>query len=301
MSFRDSTLYSYSTAIAAIVKSAAGELVALITCRSYSITTSSKHMPEARRAVSHMPQFYVPHLDVEYPGVHAENLNYLVAQYRELCGKLRRMLSNPYNVSATLQEVADTAREYAAAFGLTVELDNVGDAVEVEAYRAAREIRRNTPAAIRKREKGAEYRAAAEERKRERRAEENRIALLASAERIALWRSGDARVALRYHENKDENGSAFVRARGENVETSLGAVVPLEHARKLFAIVARCRAEAREFVPNGHTIHVGSFTVSRISATGDLTAGCHYFTWGEIERFAVATWGSEDIERGVAQ
>ena len=61
LSFTGSVLYSYRTPIANIVPGADGQPVALVTCETYSVTTSGKHMP-GHRALSHMRRFDVPFL-----------------------------------------------------------------------------------------------------------------------------------------------------------------------------------------------------------------------------------------------
>lgn len=70
------------------------------------------------------------------------------------------------------------------------------------------------------------------------------------------------------------------------VQTSLGAEVPLLHAKRIFACVRKCRHRHVSWEPNGHKLPIGSFTVTHIEADGGFTAGCHTFQWQEIERFA---------------
>ena len=298
VSFDGAVFFSYSTPIAAIVKDISGASVALISAENHGVTTAKHyhHVWSAWRGNG--AEFTVPSLGAHggrhyevapygAPPAHAANLEYLVKLYRDAIESMKRARNAWYSPAERLAELADTAREYANSFGLTTPgLAGAIDAAAIETFRAEREARANTPAAIRKRAKGAEYRAAKEQRKKEQRAEENRIALLASAERIALWIAGDPRVSLRYHENRAADGSAMLRARGDILETSQGATVPIDHARRVFGIVARCRALGREFIENGHTVHVGHFTVKSIDKLGNLTAGCHYITWAEISRFA---------------
>jgi hypothetical protein len=61
LSFSGGVLSSYSTPIAHITSAPDGSGVALITCISYSVTTSGKHMPSTRDT-SQYPTFHVPYL-----------------------------------------------------------------------------------------------------------------------------------------------------------------------------------------------------------------------------------------------
>lgn len=280
MYFNGATLFSYSTPIARIVRDKNGNKVALFTCRRYSMTTSSKHMPAAHSAWSG-DSYSVPSLDPD----HAANLAYLIKQYETTKLRLRRMLSDPYSpIYDCLAHDVANAEGYADAFGLECSLDRAGDAAAIEAFRAERKARLNTPAYAAKRERERV-------RREEREQEKQRIARMEAIERIAQWRAGNTSVRLNWNEMRDANGSAMLRLRGDIVETSQGATVPVEHANRAFRVVKRCHDTATGWESNGHSLHVGQFTVSRIAPNGDLWAGCHFITWAEIEAFAhVAGW-----------
>lgn len=85
----------------------------------------------------------------------------------------------------------------------------------------------------------------------------------------------------------DSLGGALMRVKGDNLETSWGASVPLAHAVKAYRFVKLIRERGKPWKRNGHTIRVGHYQVDSISASGDFVAGCHNFTWQEIERVAV--------------
>jgi hypothetical protein len=70
------------------------------------------------------------------------------------------------------------------------------------------------------------------------------------------------------------------------VETTLGAIVPLEDVRKAFIIWSLCVRKKQAWHRNGEQIKVGDFQLDSISETGNVVAGCHRIHREEIERFA---------------
>lgn len=289
LSFSDGTLTSFATPVARIVKGANGQNVPLFSSQRYSSRTSV-HLSHARRAINY-GGFEVPSLGVtggwcrepyraDGSPDHNRNIAHLIARYTGRIATFRQMLSDPYDIAGNLERLAQDVRSYCAAFALDVpSLDPDADARVILEYREERAARRNTPAAIAKRERD-KARRRAEDAARDARERE------AHAESIAQWRQGE-NTYLSWGAQRTDTGSAMLRLRGDDtVQTSQGAEVPLHHARRLFAIVAACRANSCEFTPNGHAIRVGHFTVSRIDASGNLTAGCHYIDWREISRFA---------------
>lgn len=288
--FDRDVFFSYSTPVARIVPAVVGSRVMLLTSFGYSVTTS-QHKSGVHSAFDG-DVYRVPSLGIS-TGRHREpwrdgwpkgepyhdvNLSYLVEQYESLKGKLRRMKSEPYDIAGSLAHEAREAEGYALAFGLTVTLNLEQDAAEIAEYRNARNARLNTPAYAAKRERA---RVAREVRE----AEKQRLARAESAERVAEWRAGNRNVHLDWHEMRDAQGSAMLRIHGDTVETSQGATVPMEHAVRAYRAVKRCHDAGIAWEPNGHTLHVGHFTVNRISADGDLWAGCHRINWVEVESF----------------
>lgn len=283
LSFSGETLYSYGTPIARIVKARNGQRVCLLTSASYSVTTSA-HCSHAHSAFGYAaPVFRVPSLGVsagrhrDDPSInHRRNLAHLVEQYNAERMRLRRAQRLWQGVREYLYPLARDVEAYAEAFRLKSRVTLADDVAEVEAYRETAAAKRNTPAAVAKRARAAEARE-----KRE--AEAQRIAQLASEERIALWMAG-APVSLRYNETRDAEGSAYLRIVRDEVQTSMGATVPLEHARQAFEFVKRCRTGQHAWQTNGETLRVGLFQVNRIDAQGNLWAGCHYVKYAEAER-----------------
>lgn len=97
------------------------------------------------------------------------------------------------------------------------------------------------------------------------------------------WLRGES---VSYFRGTDERGGALLRLRGDNLETSHGATVPLDHAVKAFKAIKRCRDHGVGWKRNGETIRVGHFQIDTIEPTGDFVAGCHRIGWNEVERIA---------------
>jgi hypothetical protein len=118
----------------------------------------------------------------------------------------------------------------------------------------------------------------------ERRERERQLAALKDAEYRAAWLAGEASQGGRRFDA--ESGGAALRIKGDMLQTSHGAEVPLEHAIRAFRFIKLCREAGRAWQANGQQIRVGHFRVDSVSAAGDMIAGCNAFTWPEIERVA---------------
>jgi hypothetical protein len=98
-------------------------------------------------------------------------------------------------------------------------------------------------------------------------------------ELIAAWRRGDdVRLQFSYSE------PALLRVIGDTVETSQHVTVPITGhagAARLFHFLKAVKDAGRTYQRNGHTEHIGNFTVT--SFDGELmVAGCHRIQWAEI-------------------
>jgi hypothetical protein len=82
------------------------------------------------------------------------------------------------------------------------------------------------------------------------------------------------------------SSDTLLRVYGNNVETSRGAEVPVEHAKRLWPIIEKVRARGEPYVRNGHSEHVGNFVVDRIDVTGDMKVGCHFIKYDQVWKIA---------------
>lgn len=104
------------------------------------------------------------------------------------------------------------------------------------------------------------------------------------ANRVARerWLAGESS----YGNFTDVRGGALLRVKGDQLETSQGAKVPLADAIKVFKMVKLVKERGHSWKRNGATLAVGHFQVDIIRANGDFIAGCHTINWSEIERIA---------------
>lgn len=98
-----------------------------------------------------------------------------------------------------------------------------------------------------------------------------------NAETVARWRAGEA-VRL-------PNGlPTMARIRGDIVETSRGATVPLSHAVRLVKLARAIAARGGETFTSADAPRVGHFRVESIAADLSAVIGCHEFTSTEAAR-----------------
>jgi hypothetical protein len=89
------------------------------------------------------------------------------------------------------------------------------------------------------------------------------------------WMNGE-RASFPYgYGARDNKGSVYMRVVGDELQTSMGARVPLRHAKRAYRMALWCRDNGRDWKRNGATIRVGMFQVDRIDTEGNMIAGCH--------------------------
>lgn len=84
----------------------------------------------------------------------------------------------------------------------------------------------------------------------------------------------------------DENGRAYLRVKGENLETSQGVSVPLTQAIEVFKRMRAVRERGEAISFSGLRFAIGDYRVDSIDADGTLHAGCHVIGLDEGERIA---------------
>ncbi len=98
---------------------------------------------------------------------------------------------------------------------------------------------------------------------------------------------GFSTVTLRSRRSRHRYGEPIrLRIKGDELQTSRGARVPLAHAVKAFRVIKRLRDKGQAYQRNGHTIHLGHFALDSIDSAGNVRAGCHEVEWAEIARVA---------------
>lgn len=93
------------------------------------------------------------------------------------------------------------------------------------------------------------------------------------------------------------DAGTFARIKGESVETSRGAVVPIAHACRLARIARRVIAAGGKAWPDGAGPRIGAFQVQSIGADGRTVIGCHEFEADEALRMLALLESCEHCAR----
>jgi hypothetical protein len=208
--------------------------------------------------------FHVPHLRSscgELPD-HVHNVESFVRRVAELLAKAKRARTNRDWLEREALTLREQLRGYLAFFDLcavALPESNQLDALEswISEHEAEERQRREEAARI-----------AEQTRRRE------------QTEQIQRFLAGDP------YASYIAGVSPMLRVVGDEVETSLGARFPRAHAIRGLAFIRAVRASGREYVSNGHAIHLGNYFIDRVEADGTVHAGCHVVRWEEIERIA---------------
>lgn len=276
-SFAGLELRSYSTVIARLVKGKGGHMVALHANRSWSNTTNG-HQSAGRSATSHLASIDVADWDCDRRGKvdHKANLKDFRQRIADQAAKVQRARDRKYYEFIVLDDLLNDARGYCQAFGLATQFDTPADFDRHAEDAKAREYRAT-----------AQQRQAERDRKRQERwtkerQEREAAAKMSTAELLEKWLAGESCYASRFRELP----TAYARIRGDMLETTLGARVPLEHVRRAIPIVLRLIERGEAYQRNGHTIHLGHYALDSIDTAGTVRAGCHTFQRAEVERIA---------------
>jgi hypothetical protein len=277
--FENDTIFSYGGhfPIARHVKNASGQKSAvLFTTRTYSVTTA-KHLGLVRRAIPESATvFNVPNVLGSWGSDphHTDNLAHFVRESKDALGKAQRARrSGEWELKAAFA-YRDSARQYAKFFRVPCPKFDFLPTGKVLAALKAQIAERA--------ERHKASQALAAQREEARRAERHRIEMLDFAEKSALWRAGNPNVRLPW------GSDTLLRIKGNEVETSRGARVPVSHAKRGLAFVRRVVSSGQEYLRNGHTLHLGNYAIDRIETDGTLHAGCHVIKLSEIENLAPA-------------
>jgi len=272
--FHGTTIYSYGShfPIADIV-TRKGERAVMFTTRTYSVTTS-KHLSHVHGAIpAGIQVFNVPEIfahNYAAKDKHKANLESYRRRINEFALKsvrARTAFNKEWNHKEALALAAE-ANLYAKFFGLRFKPPTVPalDGNLVRKLKAEDDKRR---AAANKAEKERE-RLREEGRQRQRQ------------EFIERFRNGGQFYG--YGGNYDV--PTMLRLEGEEVVTSRGARVPVAHAKRTLVFVREVMQSGEEWKSNGHTFHIGPYSLDKVEANGTVYAGCHVIPWEEIERLA---------------
>jgi len=253
--FHGDTIYSYGShfPIARHI-TRKGQSAVLFTTKSYSATTAG-HKCMVEGACRHLTVFHVADVNGTEPRKQFAGYR---AEYMALVGKYAKSRQRKPEILADLRRLVEEANTFAAFFALRPRLILPDDLTGMIAECMA----------IEKREHQRKQR---EEAKRQREA----------AERLQKWVDGETDYC--------PNGYGQpirLRVKGDELQTSHGARVPLAHAVKAFHVIKRLRDKGQAYERNGHTIHLGHFALDAVDTQGNVKAGCHEVAWEEIARVA---------------
>jgi len=278
--FEGPTIYSYGRhfLMGRIHKTRRGTLV-LLNSGGYSKTTG-KHKGWVAGAVRHMDRVNVPEVNPGGNTDHAKNLAHFAKIMTDNLAKAQRAMQarTVAGYSGTAAQAHNNWANYARFFGIRRKAPKwPAQAWEAAAARATC-IETPDPVRDAKRYKVQQARQAATLARFE-------------AKREAWRNPGMDRAGLsEYRMTRQERGQAralpcMLRVNGDELETSQGARIPLDHAPRLWALIQRARV-GRTYQANGHSEHAGQFKVDSIDHYGTLKAGCHTIEFAELERMA---------------
>lgn len=282
--FQGDTIYSYGShfPIARIVEREGKGKAVLFTIRTYSKTTA-KHCSIVRPACSHYEKIF--HVKDPTSSNFLEFFEEYFQRASNLWEKAKRARSNAVYFYNQYDDVINEANNLADYFDLDVprlvrHKDFLGLRGEAE-------------------EKRVEQNKKQDEARQKRYEEGKRIVSLTFKEKLEEWLQGKSNYfQSNYFHNDYYYGvlsQVYLRVKNNILQTTKGAEVPEEHAKKAALLVKKCRENKTEYVKNGHSVRIGMFTIDNIDTEGNVTAGCHFIEWSEIERIAkLQRWFEEE-------
>jgi hypothetical protein len=104
--------------------------------------------------------------------------------------------------------------------------------------------------------------------------EQQRLAI----EDLAKWREGGISRYYLHHL------PTALRLKGEMVQTSRGAEIPITHAKRLWPMIL---ATIKSKVPLTLPVALGHYQLSKIDTDGSITVGCHEIAFDELAKIAI--------------
>jgi hypothetical protein len=300
--FKGPAFYSYSTIVARIHSNKRGKLV-LISENRYSATTA-KHLGYVRQAISHMDSMTVPHVTGsryhDQPltkAQHRENFDHLCQYAAKNLIYAKRALQAWRVASAQVvaQDALKEAQQYSDFFGLRWK----APAMSVAEWQAARarveRIEKPDLASLDKRERARAQRKQSEYARERLKQIDREIAHALHPDyteecRRTNWRLFDAfNMDLGCWYSIPE--PVMLRLNGDEIETSMGARVPVAEASGVWRAVERARylntqLDRLWIARIANAPRIGDYPLDRIDADGTLYAGCHVIPYDELAAMA---------------
>lgn len=256
ISFGGGVLFSYNTAIAQHATNDKGETILIINQQSYSNTTS-KQQSILGSATWHKDRINIRFIPYDTQSLKPSKLDnsWLIARYEshaaELLVKASRARLKADDYRAEAFNLLKELQVYFAFFGIKYKLGNM-EKLESAAIKAD------------KKQKELDKKLAAQRIKEQ-------------AEALEAWRKGENK--RNYFE------VTALRVKGDEIETTKGARVPVEHAAKIWPLLKRLHDKGETYHANGHSLHLGHYTITSFERD-ILTVGCHKIPFSEVSQIA---------------
>ena len=101
--------------------------------------------------------------------------------------------------------------------------------------------------------------------------------IIEQAEALEQWRAG--------HDVRNYFEVTALRIKNDEIETTRGAKIPLDHAVKFWGLIKSWHDKGFSYVKDHHSINLGHYTVNKFDGQ-TLTVGCHSIPYSEIESIA---------------
>jgi len=258
--FDETTLYSYRLPIARKFGVAGEDAYTVLIHKKCSTITTNKHIERAWGAfsghkVKRLFAFSVTSL--------SDHLSQAKLGVEVALKELARSTEKTRGIRTAqllidIESYNEAAKVLAAELGVVTELikaPDLSDAVLAQ-MRADQKADRAKLAAAKK--------AAIEERRADYEA------------RITKWKDGgNSRLY-----SSDQDFPVALRVVDTEVQTSMGARIPVSHAKRLWPVIESVRAGTGTFEPGAP---VGVYKLTRINKDGSIVVGCHDIPYSEIE------------------
>ncbi len=306
--FKGATIYSYGYHFPmAVIVNIYDRRFTIINSDTYSSTTST-HQAYVRQAVSgdvvyantEQLKTIIRYNDAIATGYHAgikTSLNHLkdsiATNALEFINKSLLTASKAKQARSKEKVLNEAKAYYENAYTL---LSAFGLSMPATVVKRITNLHNNAAALIAKYE--TELTAA---KKRKEKAEKQRIIKEEALAVVAAkdWLAGefvdyDGRNAL------NRSKTVYMRIEGDEIVTTKGARFPVKDAVLVFTLVKRIKQAGKSWVPYAPENHpedniegqeyfparLGHFTIDKIDEHGNVTAGCHYVEWPQIEYVA---------------
>jgi len=275
--FEGKTIYSYGRHfwIGHFIK----PTVVLTNSGSYSVTTG-QHQDDVKNAIWGRTRFSVPSMDD-----HSKNLSYLKEEI-EIClkGAEKARRSKGFNfVSPALESAKyhiQQARQNESVYqNYCLEFKLAPDFVFPSA-RVVEIIKKKTAQDAKWDDPKSQAKRASDKLKREKAQRKKEI--VSTREAVKKFRSGENF----YGYYTKYSFPVLLRLEGDVIKTSNCAEMPVNFAKAIWQVVAKCKASKTTFTPNGKTLNAGHFQVDKIDPDGTLKAGCHTIKYGILKNMA---------------